>query len=730
MAYTQQNLYFTVATPLGTDKLLFKHLEGEESISDLFYFHVEMLSEEKTLNFSQIVGKNATVTMKYASGHQRYFSGVVTRFVQGKKDARFTTYYADLRPWLWILTLTKNCKIFQNLSVPDIIKKVFDDLGFTDYRQSLTKTYQPREYCVQYDETAFHFVSRLMEDEGIFYFFEHTADKHTLVMADDVDAHKECPGNSTARFWLVPKEEAPPQDVITDCRLSQQVITGKYAVDDFNFETPTTDLFTLVSGKSGNMRIYEYPAGFSKTAIGKDKASTRLESYEWQNKLLEGSGHCFSLVAGYKFALTEHPSSNFNASYILHWVAHSLSFEEYSNKFQAWPAEVPFRPPVVTPKPKIVSTQTAIVVGKAGEEIFTDKYGRIKVQFHWDQEGKNDENSSCWVRVNQGWAGKTWGSLWLPRIGQEVIVSFLDGNPDTPLITGAVYNAQQTVPYPLPAQQSKSTIKSRSTKEDKSGKKPPGFNEVRFEDKKDCEEFYMHAQKDMVIEVLNDQTSTIGNNQTTTVGNDQTTTIKNNRIVTVEEKDDTLTVAKGKRTVTIKLDDTLTIQEGNRLVTLEKGKHTTTIKMDDELIVQEGNRTIKIEKGNETHTVKGNYDIKVDGNLTIEVKGNVTIKSTTGNIVINASKALTAESGTELTNKAGTSLTNQAGTALTNKAGTTLTNKAGATLTNEAGASLTNKANASLTNQAGATMTHKSSAVQQVESSAIVIIKGAIVKIN
>lgn len=722
MAYTQKDLYFTVTTPLGPDKLLFKHLQGEESISDLFYFRVEMLSEEKTLDFSKIVGKNATVTMKFAPGHQRYFSGLVTRFMQGSKDARFTTYYAELRPWLWVLTLTKNCKIFQNLNVPDIIKKVFDELSFTDYRLSLTKTYNPREYCVQYDETAFNFVSRLMEDEGIFYFFEHTADKHTLVLADDADAHKDCPGNSTARFWQVTKDEAPPQDVITECRLSQQVITGKYAVDDFNFETPSTDLLTAISGKSGNMRIYEYPASFDKTATGKDIASRRLESYEWQNKLLEGSGHCFSLVAGYKFKLTEHPSDNFNADYVLRRVSHSLSFEEYTNSFQAWPADVPFRQPLVTPKPKIVSTQTAIVVGKAGEEIFTDKYGRIKVQFHWDQEGKNDENSSCWVRVNQGWAGKTWGSLWLPRIGQEVIVSFLEGNPDAPLITGAVYNAQQTVPYALPAEQTKSTIKSRSTKEDKNDKKPPGFNEVRFEDKKDSEEFYMHAQKDMLIEVLNDQTSVIGNNQTTTVGNDQKTTIKNNRTVMIEEKDDTLTVAKGKRTVTIKLDDTLTLQEGNRLVTLEKGKHTTTIKQDDELIVQEGNRTIKIEKGNETHTVKGNYEIKVEGNLTIEVTGDIMIKSTSKNLTMKAAQALTAEAGTALTNKAGTDLTNKAGVNLTNDAGASLTNKAGATLTNKAGATLTN--------EAGATMTHKSSAVQQVESSAMVIIKGAMVKIN
>ena len=650
MPYTQKNLYFTVTTPLGKDKLLFKSLQGEESISDLFHFNVEMLSEAKDLDFEKIIGKNMTVNMKFAKDHQRYFNAVVTRFVQAGSDSRFTTYHAELRPWFWILTLTKDCKIFQNMKVPDIIKKVFDDLGFKGddyYRDALKKTYEIREYCVQYEETAFNFVSRLMEDEGIFYFFEHTESQHVLVLADDLDTHKNCPTISTARFWQV-TTEAPPEDVITECRLSQQVTVGKYAVDDFNFETPTTDLLTSVTGESGKMRIYEYPAGYSKTQQGEKIAQRRIESYEWKDKLLDGQGHCFGFVAGYKFKLTEHSAQNFNANYVLRWVSHSLSLTHYANSFQAFPAEVPFRPPIVTPKPRIHSTQSALVVGKKGEEIFTDKYGRIKVQFHWDQEGKNDEKSSCWIRVNQSWAGKTWGNFWLPRIGQEVIVSFLNGDPDRPLVTGAVYNAQQTVPYPLPAEQTKSTIKSHSTKE------AQGFNEMRFEDKKDSEEFFMHAQKDMNTIVLNNQTNTI----------------KKNRTTTIEEEDDQLTVAKGNRTV--------------------------TVKQNEELTVEDGDRTITIAKGKEEHTIKKDYTITVGGDLLIDVEGSITIKSGKS-VTIKAAQSLTTEAGTSLTNKAGTSLADEAGTSLTNEAGTSMSNKANISITSKANASHTVEASGMVT---------------------------------
>jgi type VI secretion system secreted protein VgrG len=706
MAYTQQNLYFTLTSPLGQDKLLFKRLNGEERLSDLFFINLEMLSESDDLAFDSIVGKRIGVTVKFAADHQRYFHGVVSRFMRAGTDARFTVYYAELRPWLWLLTLTRNCRIFQNKTVPEIIKQIFDDAGFTDYKDSLTGTYTAREYCVQYEESDFNFVSRLMEDEGIYYYFEHEAAKHTLVLIDDIATHVDCPGIATARF-INADNDTQPEDAIVSCTWSQQVTPGKYAVDDFNFETPSVDLLVSATGKTGSQRIYEYGPNFLKTADGQKIANRRIEAHEWNNKLLEGQGHCFSFIAGYKFTLAEHPSTTLNQAYVLYSVAHSLTFNSYSNAFQAVPADGVFRPPLITPRPRIHSTQTAIVTGKSGEEIWTDKYGRIKVQFHWDQEGKKDENTTCWIRVNQSWAGKAWGNLWLPRIGQEVIVSFINGDPDRPLVTGGVYNAEQTVPYGLPDNKTKGTLKSHSTKQ------ATGFNEMRFEDLKDSEEFFMHAQKDMNIVVLNNQTSTI----------------KKNRTVTVEEEHDTLTVSKGNRTTTINQARTTTVQEKDDTLKVEKGSRIETIKTDHKVTVQSGDRVIKVETGAETHNVKKDYTIKVEGNLSIDVTGTITIKAGKS-ISLQAGTSVSAKAGTSFANEAGTSFSSKAGTSLTNEAGTSLTNKAGTSLTNEAQISLTNKANASLENKASGTMTHKASGMQTLEASGITMVKGALVKIN
>jgi len=652
-SYTQENLYLTISTPLGKDKLLLRAFHGEERISGLFHFNLEMVSEDSNLDFSAIVGKSATIAITLNDGSKRYINGIVGRFIQAGSDARLTTYYMDLYPWLWMLTFTADSRIFQNQTVPQIIETVFSELGYTDYRNSLTGAYEQREYCVQYQETAFAFVSRLMEDEGIFYFFEHEDGKHTLVLADDLDAHKPCPGLTAAHYRLSAINWTDDQ-AVTRCNLEQQVVTGKYDMDDFNFETPSTDLIASVTGNGSNMRVYEYPGGFSKKDVGEKKANVRIEERELPAKLLRGDSHCRAFVSGYKFTLKDHNRQDINGAYVLRWISHRGTQGSYNNSFEAFPADVPFRPPRQTPRPIIAGAQTAIVVGKSGEEIWTDKYGRIKVQFHWDQRGQKDENSSCWIRVDQGWAGKQWGGLFIPRIGQEVIVSFLEGDPDRPLVTGAVYNAEQAVPYTLPADQTRSTIKTNSSKGG------GGFNEIRFEDKKDSEEIFVHAQKDMVIKIENDRTKD--------VLHDEVNTIKNSRTTTIQEADEKLIVEKGNRTVQV-----------------NTGNETHEVK---------GTRSLTIT-GNETHTnkadfsqdVKGNFTLKITGNLTIDVTGSVTIK-------------------------AGTSLTIKAGTSLTNEAGTSLTNKAGTSMTNEANVSLTNKGNASQTVESSGVLTVKGSLVK------------------
>ncbi|HJR08845.1 MAG TPA: type VI secretion system tip protein TssI/VgrG [Pyrinomonadaceae bacterium] len=595
--YLQKTLRLTVTTPLGDNKLLLKAVSGEEQISDLFRFRLEMVSENPKLDFSAILGKHVTVKLLLNDGSKRYINGVVGRFIQEDSRVRLTTYYADIHPWLWLLTKTRDCRIFQNKTVPQIIKDVFDELGFKDYRDDLKGTYPALDYCVQYDESAFNFVSRLMEDAGIFYFFEHAEDKHTLVLGDDSDAHKSCPGLKEARYQQASVSHTDDH-VITRCSIEEQVVTGKFAHDDFNFETPSTDLKVEVAGEGSELRIYEYPGGFLKKDDGEKRANLRLEACEQPGKILRGESHVRAFTSGFKFDLKNHYRADANKTYVLSRVSIAATQESYTNSFEAFPLDVPFRPQRVTPKPVITGTQTAIVVGKSGEEIWTDKYGRIKVQFHWDQRGKNDENSSCWIRVDYGWAGKQWGSIFLPRIGQEVIVSYLEGDPDRPLVTGAVYNAQQLVPYTLPAEQTKSTIKSNTSKGG------GGFNEIRFEDKKDSEEMYFHAQKDQSIKVLNNRTKEVDKNEKNTI--------------------------KGTR------DQTIT------------GNETHT------------------DEANFTHKVTGNYELKVTGNLTIDVTGSVTFKSAQS-MTHQAQMSMTNEAQMSITNKAGMSMTNEAQLAITNK---------------------------------------------------------------
>jgi type VI secretion system secreted protein VgrG len=553
-----------------------------------------MVSEDNAIDFQALIGKPVTVTLNLSNNTEHYLNGIVGRFVQEETNLRLTRYYADIHPWLWLLTKTSDCRIFQNKSVPDILESIFSDLGFTDFRNDLKATYDKREYCVQYNESSFNFVSRLMEEEGIFYYFEHGSDKHTLVLGDDSAANPTCSGLSSPVHFRQSLVDHTQDLTITRCLVEEQVVSGAFAHDDFNFEAPNTDL--KVESKSGTpkLRVYEYPGGYVKKDAGEKRADLRLDALEQPQKIIRGDGFVRAFDAGHKFELKDHYRADVNKAYVLQSVSHAATQETYTNSFTAFPADLPFRPPLVTPKPRISGTQTAIVVGKAGEEIWTDKYGRVKVQFHWDQLGKNDENSSCWIRVDYGWAGKQWGGIFLPRIGQEVIVSYLEGDPDQPLITGAVYNSEQAVPYTLPDEQTKSTVKTNSSKGG------GGFNEIRFEDKKDSEELYFHAQKDQNIVVENDRAKKVLHNETNEIKRDRSTTI--------QEGNDTYVVAKGNRT--------FQINTGNETYEV-KGKRDLTAT---------GNET-HTNKANFSQEVTGNYTLKVSGTLTIEASGPLTIKS-------------------------------------------------------------------------------------------------------
>jgi len=570
MAFTQEGRLLTIDTPLGTDVLLLLGMSGVEGISRLFTYDLSLLSENPSLSFSAIVGQRVTISIRKPGGATRYINGFVSRFAQTGADIRFTHYQAEVVPWLWFLTRNSDCRIFQNKSVIEIIKDVFSDRGFSDFSDRTQGAMPKREYCVQYRESDFNFVSRLMEEYGIFYYFEHDQHNHTLVMADSSSVHRPCPDQSRVS-WV---ESAGPgglpedDDVITGWRIEQELRPGKYALQDYNFETPSTSLMTNINSTitvdgNSNYEVYDYPGEYPNVSEGNELIQLRIQAEEAISTIAAGSGTCRSFIPGYRFDLAGHYRRDLNKTYVLTEVQHSGTVGDsyvsgddsganYSNHFTAIPADTTFRPQRITPQPLVQGPQTAVVVGPSGSEIYVDNYSRVKVQFFWDRKGKNDDQSSCWIRVSQPWAGKQWGFVAIPRIGQEVIVDFLEGDPDRPIITGRVYNADQMPPYALPDNQTQTGIKTRSSQ----GGSPSNFNELRFEDKKGEEEFYAHAEKNLTTEVEHDEKRMVANDRTTTVQHDDTLTVQNNRSATITGTDSETVMQT--RSATIGMSDSLT----------------------------------------------------------------------------------------------------------------------------------------------------------------------------
>lgn len=636
-------------------------LSGEEALNSLSSQCLNSLNDGTLLTLSTAISTHLTLTL-HNDANQRPLDALVAEIRQLPADATADRYQVVLRPWLWWLTLASNNRVFQNLSTSDIVTSIFKAHGFTDFKLSLSGSYEPREYCVQYGETDFAFVSRLLEEEGIFWFFTHEDGKHTLVLGDSSDAFVQIP-NGPKVPYLGQGIGVRELHGIRSAQYSVQAVSGVYSATDYAFTTPTTSLYSQAEAVAGPLSMYEHPGGYVAKARGDALTKQRVDGLRSQEKRLIGESDCRWLVPGHWFTLTGHDDASLNIDWVVTSVTHDASHEHYRNRFEAIPKATAYRPPRVTPKPRM-HTQTAQVVGKAGEEIWTDQYGRIKIQFPWDRDGKNDETSSCWVRVVLPWSGKSFGMQFIPRIGQEVIVTFIDGDPDRPLVTGCVYNGDNTLPYALPDNQTQSGIKTNSSKGG------GGFNELRFEDKKDAEEVFLQAQKDLKVNVLNDSTATIGH--------DETITVQNARTRTVKEGDETITLEKGKRTVTIQTgSDTLDVKDSRTVSVGADQTHSTG--------------------GNYSHKVSGNYELTVNGNLTIKVTG-----------------TLTLQSGGDFTAKSDLSLSHQAGTSITQKAGTSLENKAGTTLTNDAGVSLTSKAGAE----------------QTVDGGGMLTIKGGLIKVN
>lgn len=691
--FSQDQQYFSISTPLdsgSTSTFVLTDFEGEEGISMLFLYRLRMFSTDDTVSFDSLVGKNVTITITFAQATgTRYINGIISKFELSHydPDEGIAYYEAELRPWLWLLTLTGDCKIYQDQAVPDIVTAVCTNAGYNYVTSKTTKTYAQREYCVQYDESDYNFIARLLEREGIYYFFSHSNGEHDLILGDDASAFSACSTVSTLDYR--PSIGYDTEDShLTTISYENSVAAQTFGVNSFNFETPSTSLYSTAQGSAGTGTRATYNGDFINSTDGETFATNVQLAATAPTALLRGTGRARSLVAGYTFTLSDHPRTALNQTYVLLRVRVSGSRQDYRAHFEAFPSSITYRPPMITPLPHIYSTQTAIVVGKQGEEIWVDSYGRIKVQFHWDRVGTNDEKSSCWIRVAQSWAGKSYGNVFTPRIGQEVVVTFLDGNPDYPLVTGAVYNADQTIPFDMTKEATKSGIKTLSTKQGTGL-----FNQLRFEDLKGSEEIFIQAQKDMNVTVINNYTTTVTGNYTLNVN--QATDQNGNK-------------TGGQRAITVSAAET-----NNNLDT-----YTHTFAKTRALTVTGAETHNNADAF--THSVSKDYTLNITGNLTITVTGDVTLKG----------KSLTFEAtSTAVSIKSGTTTGLNAGTELDLQSGTAMQVKSGTDMTLNSGMGLNLKSTMALQAQ-GMSVSVKGDTTGEVSAGASLSLKGAMTQIN
>ncbi|MGJ3702608.1 type VI secretion system Vgr family protein [Variovorax sp. AFSI2.2] len=599
-------------TPLPEDQLMFRSMHGTEGLSQLFEFEVDLVSPSVSLDMKSVLGKPLSLEI-LTSGEPRFLNGQIVRFTMVGKEggtSRYVLYRATVRPWLWYLTRTSDCKIFQNKSVVDILEEVFADYNFA-FEKKLSGTYRQWEYCVQYQETDFAFVSRLMEHEGIYYYFKHDKNQHTLVLADDIGAHETLPAYPKISYLAADRDPDPFQEVIDQWQVTEEIRPGTYVVDDYDFKKSKADLMGMRSQPRGNphdtYEIYEWLGGFSEAEQGEHYSRIRLE--EAQSQAERDIGHCSvrGMAPGYRFTMQNCPRQDDNREYLIVSVAYALreggyesgaADSQYSFSFAVQPTSYAFRPPRVTPMTKTNGPQTATVVGKAGQEYWVDQYGRVKVQFRWDRYGKSDENSSCWVRVSSAWAGSNYGAVNHPRKGQEVIVDFIGGHPDRPIIIGRVYNSDQMPPLELPAKVTVSGFVSRSQ-----DGTPANANEFILDDAPGCELVRIHAEKDFELDVEADERDTIAGDRTTVI----------------EGADDYTT--NTSLTETINGPHTVTVNEGGpQNITVNGGPQNVKIKGGNQDVYVDGDQIIHVT-GSRTDTVDSGETRTITGGLTEDITG-------------------------------------------------------------------------------------------------------------
>jgi type VI secretion system secreted protein VgrG len=679
----------TVVTgPLAEGALLLETFQGKEALGTPFFYNVTLLADDPAIAPDTVLGQVMTIRIKLDSGAFRYFTGVVTYFAKTGITVRHTRYAAVLNPKLTLLDYTRDCRIFFNVKAPDLAGDLLSQRGAEIDPSMLKGDYRTREYLVQYRESCSNLIQRLFEEEGIYYFFKHEQGKHTMVLADSSTAHGKVAGYEAVMYTPTETTGAGDEEHFWGLSVSGALYPGKFSTLQ-NYDFTKTRLRSphlenkpsAAAAPGADFEDYDNAGGLIVKGDAEVDANVRLESDAVANTTIEVEADTMGLGVGDLVTLVRAlgdvactpfwKAGDFTKEYLITSATYSFTIDQHESgsaapssdegfhaTYTLLDSHSQFMPRRRAFKPRIEGPQTAIVVGAGGDEIHTDKYGRVKVQFEWDRQGQNDQKSSIFVRVAQVWAGKQWGAIHIPRVGQEVIVEFLDGDPDRPIITGRVYNSENMPPYELPANMTQSGIKSRSSK----GGTASNFNELRFEDKKGSEELFMQAEKDMNVLVKNDRGTVIKHDEmrevdhdrTKHVKNDETTNVDGNRTETVG-KDETITI-HGERTETVDKDETITISGGR----------TESVSKNEEISIS-GSRTKSVGKdesttvgGSRSETVSKNESITISGGRTVNITkaekltvGDGRTVVTTGDDKLQVSKKILIDGGDEIMLKSG-----------------------------------------------------------------------------
>lgn len=637
-----------IGTAKGKDAFIVERMVGKEELSRLFEYRVDLLSEHGDYKAEDLLGTNATVAIEMPGGADpRFLNGYISRFaILGqvrtpafKSNIGFR-YQATLSPWLWFLTRTSTCEIFQQKTMLDVIEAVLGRAAeLKSFDKKITGETETRDYCVQYRETDFNFFSRLMEQAGLYYYFTHEDGKHTLVLANNPGAHAPLPGRPTLYFSASAAHDASLKTWV----LNAEIQPGAYAIDDFDYNKPSTPLLKVApkerTHKNAGFELYDYPGEYVEPGWGDTYAKIRMEELYCQYELSRGAGVERAVRAGFKFKLGDHPVADLNKEYLV--VSHSFTADNnlaqsggtggalWECNFSVIPATTQFRPPRLTPLPSIAGPQTATVVGPSGEEIHTDAMGRVKLQFHWDRYSTGSDKDSCWVRVSNPFAGKGWGSINIPRVGQEVIVQFLEGDPDRPIITGRVYNGENPTPYDMPSKKMYTGMKTRSYPNGANDQ----FNELRFDDTSGKEQVYLQAQKWMDFRVKSTFKQWIGGTSNTYVAGSMFTKTNTEKHLT-SKGDMQVTVKEGMFSLNVKQQilvdsEAYIAQQAKDQITLRTKNvaltGTDSVQTNSSDIYETASGAINLHADNIFLTGKSSIQLKVGGSIVVLDSGGVTI---------------------------------------------------------------------------------------------------------